>query len=328
MKVSRLTSYRQVIAGLLIDQMGVNSTFAFAAVSFGILIPLTYFLVLESLFVRPNLVEKVTNDDLASLEGQEVTRKPHEVRQTYKAQLAIFRGRITNYSFWKGVAKPVILTLFPINLYGALSFGAYFAAFTVLILIAATTFSMPPYNLSPTQVGLTNLPLLGTSLIGSFLFGWLSDVSAKFMSGRNKVVHGMYEPEYRLTLMLIATPLGVVSLIGFGLSVSNSLPLSWPITWMCVFNLSTVASTQAAVTYVIDCYPTEAASAFSGINLFSSVFTFLASAYVNGWVETSGPVVVFNCFAAIVGVVSVMTIPQYVFGKRTRSFMARNKWTR
>lgn len=148
----------------------------------------------------------------------------------------------------------------------------------------------------------------------------MADAVAKFMAKRN---NGVFEPEFRLTLMLIATPLATAGFLGFGMSVQNGAPLAWPIVFMSIHALSVPFASQASLTYVIDCHPKDANQAFVTINFAKAVFTFMATTYANGWLASVGPKAVFDAITLINLGVCLLTIPAYVFGKRFRSLVSR-----
>ena len=74
----------------------------------------------------------------------------------------------------------------------------------------------PPYNLNPAQVGLTNASLPLVVLISSPFSGWLADTTARVM---DRYSNGVFEPEFRLSLMLIAVSLPTAGFLGFRMSV-------------------------------------------------------------------------------------------------------------
>jgi MFS family permease len=177
--------------------------------------------------------------------------------------------------------------------------------------------------LNPAQVGLTNLPLLVVALIGSPLSGWTADALAKFMARRNK---GVFEPEFRLTLMIPAVIFATVGFLGFGMSVSAGYPIVWPLVFMSIHSLSVPFASTASLTYVIDCHPKDANQAFVTINFTKAVFTFIATTYANGIMANIGPRAVFDGITVINLGVCALTIPAYVFGKRFRSLVARSSF--
>lgn len=132
------------------------------------------------------------------------------------------------------------------------------------------------------------MPLLGVALIASPLSGWSADAIAKFMARRN---NGVFEPEFRLTLMIPATIFSTIGFLGFGMSAAQGLPIAWPMTFMSIHSLSVPFASTASLTYVIDCHPKDANQAFVTINFTKAVLTFIATTYASGILITHGPTV-------------------------------------
>lgn len=70
------------------------------------------------------------------------------------------------------------------------------------------------------------------SLLGTFLSQWLSDYLATFLAIRNR---GVYEPEFRLVIMIPYILLAVAGLVAFGASVTNQEP--WPVPVVVGFGI-------------------------------------------------------------------------------------------
>lgn len=279
-----------------------------------------YFIVVETTYNGPRAGGKEIELEEKGSSFTIVT----ESKETYKQQLRLFRGRISEDSFWRGAWKPVPLIAYPAVLFSTVVYGSYFTWLLTISVLSVTAFSMPPYNLNPAQIGATNLPLLVVGLIGSPLSGWLADAIPKFMARRNG---GVFEPEFRLVLMLIATPLATAGFLGFGMSVQNGAPLVWPVFFMSIHSLSVPFASQASLAYVIDCHPKDANQAFVTINFTKAVFTFLATTYANGWMASIGPRNVFTAITMINLAVCALTIPAYVYGKRFRSLVSFSTYT-
>ncbi|KAH7139087.1 MFS transporter-like protein [Dendryphion nanum] len=307
----------QTISGVIIENISFEATFGVSAIIFIPVLALVYFFVVETTYNGPRGTK-------VEIEEKGVFKPvTTDARETYRQRLRLFRGRISGESFWKGAWKPVPLIAYPAVLFSTVVYGSYFTWLLTISVLSVAAFSAPPYNLGPAQIGMTNLPLLAVGLIGSPLSGWMADAVAKFMARRNK---GVFEPEFRLTLMLIATPLATAGFLGFGMSVQKQAPLVWPIFFMSIHSLSVPFASQASLTYVIDCHPKDANQAFVTINFTKAVFTFLATTYANGWYAQVGPRRVFDTITAInIGVCS-LTIPAYIFGKRFRGMVARSKF--
>lgn len=120
------------------------------------------------------------------------------------------------------------------------------------VLVSLQVLTNKPYNLNPAQVGLTKIPHMIAALIFAPMAGILSDWLSKFMTKRN---NGIFEPEFRLTLMLIAVPVSTASFIGFGLAAEHKQSVTWILFWGVLQSVSSPFGTQAAVSYILDCYP-------------------------------------------------------------------------
>ncbi|KAF2681616.1 MFS general substrate transporter [Lentithecium fluviatile CBS 122367] len=308
----------QTISGIIVQNISFEATFGISALIFIPIVVLMYFVVVETTYNGPRGNTVIELAEKGSVSFVDTAKK-----ETYSQKLRLFRGRVSGESFWKGVWKPVPLIAYPAVLFSTVVYGMFFTLLVTISVLSVTAFSMPPYNLNPAQIGLTNLPLLAVSLIGSPLSGWMADGIPKAMARRNK---GVFEPEFRLTLMLIATPLATAGFLGFGMSVQRGLPIGWPVFWVAVYSLSVPFASQASLAYVIDCHPKDANQAFVTINFTKAVMTFLATTYANGWFLKMGPQATFNIITTINLGVCLMTIPAYVFGKRFRSMVARSSF--
>ncbi|KAL5119984.1 hypothetical protein ACEQ8H_002082 [Pleosporales sp. CAS-2024a] len=318
----------QTIAGAIIENISFEATFGITALIYIPLLMSIYLFVLETTYDRPSPSTTSTKDvypDEKSGMGAEMLSyiDLDEPKEPYVRQLRLFRGRLSNESFWKNAWKPVPLIAYPAVLFSTVVYGSYFTWLLTISVLSASIFSAPPYALNPAQIGLTNLPLLAVGLIGSPLSGWASDAIAKFMARRNK---GVFEPEFRLVLMVPATIFATVGFIGFGLSTQQGVPIMWPITFMSIHAFSVPFASTASLTYVIDCHPRDANQAFVTINFTKAVFTFIATTYANGWLAHVGPQAVFGMVTGVNLAICGLTVPAYVFGKKFRSLVARSKF--
>ncbi|EEH37126.2 hypothetical protein PAAG_07544 [Paracoccidioides lutzii Pb01] len=306
----------QVVSGYTIQNLGLLVPFGIAALIFCVLLPAIFFLVpeTENGTYRPGNVHEKPETAESDINA---TKRP------YREGLKVFNGRISDDSFWKLAVKPLPLILFPAVVFSTFIYGSFFTWLVVFSILSTNIFTSPQYGLTPSQVGLTNLPLLGVGLFGTPLSGAIADWLVCFMARRNK---GIYEPEFRLILMIPATILSTVAFLGYGLSIHKGAPLAVPLAFMSLHSLSIPFAASASFTYVIDCHPKDANQAFVTINFAKDVFTFIASMFVNGWYSYRGPREVFIWISGLNLAFSVMTIPMYVYGKRFRSIVARNSF--
>ena len=313
--------------------MGISAIFGFAAAAYAILLPLSYFLVLESgYFERQDGLQSDTTHDSSVQKGSEWCEDDLKVavntpaKKPYRQQLALFRGRLSANKFWFGSLKPLCLMISPIIFYSSLLFTVFFILLVGTSILASVILSAAPYNLSPSEIGLTNLPQVIVVMFGGPLIGWLSDVTVRYMAKSNGTNPGVAEPEFRLVLLLLCVPIAVVGLVGLGLSIDQGLPLMWVIIWLSVISLGSVTSTQVAITYVVDCFPDQSGQAFASVNAVAALVIFVGSGPAIEWLAVSGALVVFSVLASASVIISGLAIPIYVFGKRIRGAFARAAW--
>jgi hypothetical protein len=309
--------------------MGLKFTFGFAALMFAIVLPAIYFLVPETVYVRPTsdmvtITKPSKNEDKnpfkdpGTIEVIEIERS--ESRKPYSARLRIFQGRITDESFWRTAVRPLPLLAYPAVVFSTIVYGSFMTWLIGFSLIQAGVFIAAPYHLNPSQLGLMNFPSFGAAIIGTLLAGWSADALVKFMARRN---NGVYEPEFRLLLMIPAVLFSTIGFLGWGISVQNGSHLSIVMAFNAIHSFSVPWASAASFTYVIDCHPENANEAFVAINFVKAIFTFVASLYVNGWLAAVGPKKMFITITIINLVVSSFTIPMYIYGKRFRSIVSQ-----
>ncbi|KAK6602963.1 major facilitator superfamily transporter [Botrytis cinerea] len=193
--------------------------------------------------------------------------------------------------------------------------------FTWIILIGAVVsqiFGAEPYNMSTTAVG--NLagiaPLIG-STIGTLTAGWACDKIVGYLALRNR---GMYEPEFRLLIIIpafIAMAIG-----GFGLGAAIHKELS-PVTcgvFMAILNFAVGAGCTGVVAYTNDVCGQRSGEAFGLAMIIKSAFAFGLTFVFNDYYSAAGPLKYFSTFTALTLGIMLTTIPMYVFGKRIRAW--------
>lgn len=173
----------------------------------------------------------------------------------------------------------------------------------------------PPYNLKPDQLAYINLPGSFVNLFTSIFSGLFSDWLIKFLSRRN---NGIYEPEFRLILMLPAT---IFSTMGF-LLLGPAYHYKWSVAKIIAcglcFQLSAPFAGNAAMTYIYDTQRTTATEAVVASALVKSIFGYFVTSYVPHWFQRVGPIKAFRTLAILNISFACLTIPVYIFGKRLR----------
>ncbi|KAK7757746.1 hypothetical protein SLS62_000124 [Diatrype stigma] len=324
----------QIVSGFIIDSLGVPSAFGIAAAVYCFVLPAMYFVVVETTYTKPRstapeksveeiLSEKAGIEREVWLDDEESLAK--EPKESYASQLRLFRGRLSPQSFWRGVVKPFPLIAFPAVLFSTFVYASFFCWLLMIGVLSVSIFAAPPYNLSPAQIGLTNVPLAIGALVFTPVSGWMADAVPMWMARRNG---GVYEPEFRLVLMAIAVPLSTAGFIGFGVAAAKGLSLAWCLVWITMHSIAVPFASQAAISYVIDCHTQDANQAFVTINFVKALMSFAASSVSNGLLQRFGPQNLFVGIAMLNLGISLFTIPSYIYGKRLRSWVARSEWAK
>ena len=117
---------------------------------------------------------------------------------TYRQRLALTTP--TDEPILRHFYQPItILFTIPGVAYAAVTYGTMLAWISMISSAVAYYPGLPPYNLTPNQIGLLSLgPFVGL-LIGTIIFSPASDWSIVKLASRNK---GIFEPEMRLWLSL------------------------------------------------------------------------------------------------------------------------------
>ncbi|KAF7894752.1 uncharacterized protein EAF01_010202 [Botrytis porri] len=261
---------------------------------------------------RTHILEK---DSTMEIEIQEM-----EPKKTFVETLSLYNGRVSDAGFWKTAIKPIPLIVFPAVIVCTFVYASFQTWLISFSLLSVNIFSAPPYNLSSSQIGLTNLPQFFMGIAATMLAGWTADKITAFMSRHN---NGVYEPEFRLTLMIPAVILSTIGFFGFGISVERGLPIYWPVAFMTINSLAVPFATSASFTYVIDCHPRDANQAFVTINFVKAIMVFVSSSCINEWLEMAGAKCVFITIGLINAGICMLALPIYVYGKRLRGLIAR-----
>ncbi|KAF2397311.1 MFS general substrate transporter [Trichodelitschia bisporula] len=335
-----------VIAGNIVAKLGIKYTYI---VSFGVLVPLVvliYFFAWETTFPRP-IVQQNTSDSFATAADVELKKPqvtmierveteqwsgigPDRTRDyaadrklTFREQLVVFRGRVTDRNFFKAFMQPFPLMVFPSVLFSTIINGAFMTWMIVSGIISHQVLLYPPYNLKPDVLAYVGLPGSVVGLLSAVGAGLLSDWVIRFMAHRN---NGVYEPEFRLVLMAPAILFSTIGFLSMGPAYAEHAKVVRLIGNGLVFHIAGPFANSACITYIFDTMQNTSTEAMVATSLFKHIFAFFATTYVPGWFKHVGPIKCFRTLAILNICFSVMTIPMYVYGKRMRGMIGRNEF--
>lgn len=250
--------------------------------------------------------------DVAEEAGAHERERP----ETYIQSLKVYHGRFSRENYLRSVLSPLAVLLLPGVAWAAYCYATA-VAFSIAISVSLSSiFSAAPYHFTTSHIGLTVLSPFVGDLIGNLVPGPVSDSMVVFLSRRNK---GVYEPEFRILLVIPAFFIGLAGYWGFGLAIHYRVHWFGPV--FC-FGLSALAGQVVSLisnTYLLDCHRKYAQDAYAVVTLFKGVLTFAAAFFISNWLHKSGIVEVFFLIGMIHGVACVWGLILYVYGKRVSS---------
>ena len=342
--------FTPVIVGKMTNTLGWQWTFYFIAIFTALMLPLVILFVPETAFVRDARLntDTTTEDDIneKNLESPSPPLTPSQPppKLISKANMMPFNGRKTDESFWKLLLRPFPLFFHPSIFWACLIQGALIG-WTVLIgVVLAAIMIGPPLLFNEVKTGYMYTGAFIGAILGFVLSGLLADSVPKYMTKKNG---GVYEPEFRLPLVVPQLVLGCAGLYGFGITANDTYTYGWfwPDFFFALEVMGMVLGAVASALYIVDAHRDIAVEAFTCMLIFKNIFSFGLTWSGFGWLEHSGKEGVKNVFVAISSVQVViccttillcefifvnerpnciLTMPADVFGKKNRSFFTRH----
>lgn len=273
---------------------------------------------------EPNPVPIGITDNKSDSDSDSVKLENPEMKP-YRETLHLFSGRHTPDKWWMVALRPFYLYLYPPVLYGSL---IYSMAVVWLIVISETVsdiFKGEGYGYSQQTVGLFYLgPFIG-GVLGSLSCGLIGDRLTRVIVKRN---HGIYEPEFRLVMLIPATIMICFGLMGYGWSSEDLDPWIAPVVFFgCLSFGSSIASTTA-ITYTVDCYKMFASEALVSFNFSKNFVGFIFSLFNTLAFDARGGKNTFVIYGCVQMFLSLAGIALYVFGKVLREWTDRKELLR
>lgn len=248
-------------------------------------------------------------------------------KESYWQSLALFNGRKTDENFFKLLLRPFPLFLQPAFLWASFIQGAMIGWTVFIGVILAEFFLGYPLWWDEVKTGYAYTGAFLGALLGFIIAGVLSDWSAKVLTRFN---NGVYEPEFRIVLVIPQFIFGVMGLYGFGITIDGMMKLKyhWSVPLMffgfevCGMVIGAVASSL----YIVDAYRDLSIEGFTCLIIFKNFFSYGLTYKAYDWLVENGSKgrPVFNALGSVQLVICLLSIPMYVFGKRNRSFFHRH----
>ena len=278
-----------VISGYVITNLSWQWTFWLLAILFGIELACVMFFFPETSFDRDESSRTITTPKSVSGDEAFISHVPkdHE-KGDVPTSLPLCDEQMgassSVVSLWRRVLglrdlqiknqrqilvvciEPILILRHPTVIWSCAMWSVTFTWVIIQGAVADQIFMAPPYLLSTTAVG--NLvgiaPLLGAAL-GTLVGGWSCDFIGKTLAIRNK---GVYEPEFRLWVMVPFLVTAVLGSFGLGMAIHNGLSYIICGVFLAILNFAVGIGCTGIVTYSNDVCQHRAGESF-GVTMVS-----------------------------------------------------------
>ncbi len=174
-------------------------------------------------------------------------------KRTYMQELMPFSGRKSEEPFWKLLLRPFPLFFHPGILWACIIQGSLIGWTVFIGVILAAVFLGPPLFWDEVNTGYAYTGAFIGAVLGFLVAGGLADWSAKWLTAKN---NGIYEPEFRMVLVIPQMIFGCLGLYLFGITSSKLLVYSWvlPIVGFMFEVMGMVIGAVAASLYIVDAH--------------------------------------------------------------------------
>ncbi|KAJ5935988.1 hypothetical protein N7454_005286 [Penicillium verhagenii] len=323
--ISGLANFPTFLSGLITTRLGWRWMFWMLAIFLGIGLVLVLLFGWETSFNRPETMlevgtpkyEEQTKVDAVEIEHSAATEYgPRSGKRSFLQRLKPFSGTYSEIPCWRLVINPFLVLAHPAAIWATLLLSITTAWYVVVSFVIAQIFANAPYMLEAVDIGYMSAgPIVGGTL-ASIVAGFISDPICSVLARHN---HGIYEPEFRLVLII---PMFISTVIGwflFGNLVEQGRsPALMTVIWGIAITSMQFCST-AIGTYIVDAYQDISTEVFI-IGMVVKNFVFFGLSFgVNDWVSAWGPAKVFDVIGGIQIVLCILSGLTWVFGKIWRA---------
>ncbi|KAK8098912.1 uncharacterized protein PG998_012153 [Apiospora kogelbergensis] len=221
----------------------------------------------------------------------------------------------------KGFTVPTVVWLLALN-------GAFLGVYVFQSSTFAGILLAPPFGLASEWLGFVQLSLIVANFVALPIVGYGSDYLIKLASRINK---GVYEPEFRLLTGILPALATVVSCVIFGQTGAHPDSPRWS-SWAgiavpyAVGYAAFLGANTVGITYVLDSWPREAGALLLVVAAGRGFLSFGLGYATVPAVGRLGYDGAMNAYAVTCGVISLLGVPVFFFGKRVRAWTLRHYW--
>ncbi|KAM0353565.1 hypothetical protein ACHAPU_001577 [Fusarium lateritium] len=246
-------------------------------------------------------------------------------KKDFLQSISLFDGRKTDERYWVLLLRPFPLLAHPAFIWGCLIQGAMIGWTVFIGVIVAALFIGSPYYWNEVDAGYTYTGAFVGAVLGFVLAGLLADSSVKYMTKLNK---GIYEPEFRILLVIPMMIIGGIGLYGFALTAPGVIEKKYtyhvPLIFFGFEVAGMVIGAVSSSLYIVDAYRDLAIEGFTIMIIFKNFFSFILTFFAYNWINQGGIERTMLAIASIQVVVCLLSVPMYIYGKRVRAFYYRH----
>ncbi|KAM4055051.1 major facilitator superfamily protein [Hirsutella rhossiliensis] len=346
--------FTPIVVGKITESLGWEWTFYLVSIFMAVTLPAVFLFCPETAYRRESRLNIDSTVDEISLNSKSAstssptmvdgapTRPPGFVlvptssamqsignastpKKTFVQSLSLFDGRKTDERYWVLLLRPFPLLMNPAFIWGCLIQGTLIGWTIFIGVLVAVMFIGPPYFWGEVMAGYTYTSAFVGALGGFAISGLLADSSVKYLTRLNK---GIYEPEFRILLVIPMLITGGIGLYGFGLTaedvVSGKYSYIVPLIFFAFEVAGMVIGAVASSLYIVDAYRSLTVEGFTLMIIFKNIFSFILTWYAYDWLVQSGFRVVFVIIASVQVGVCLLSVPLYIWGKRIRAYFHRH----
>lgn len=249
----------------------------------------------------------------------------HTPKKSFMESLSLFDGRKTDERYWVLLLRPFPLLTHPAFIWGCLIQGTMIGWTVFLGVIIAAIFIGPPYYWGEVKAGYTYIGAFVGAICGFIIAGVLADSSVRYLTRRN---NGVYEPEFRILLVVPMLVIGGIGLYGFGLTAGDVINGKYtyhvPLVFFGFEVAGMVIGAVSSSLYIVDAYRDLTIEGFTVMIIFKNFFSFVLTFYAYDWIISGGVRPTLLAISSIQVFVCLLSIPMYIYGKRVRAFYHRH----
>ncbi|KAK9471569.1 major facilitator superfamily domain-containing protein [Dipodascopsis tothii] len=316
-----------IVSGPCITNLGWQWAFWILSILTLSVVVLGLFTFHETLFVRDVISpEFASEDDL-----KDVSVSDAEKQSQFKPAKGLFckpwelvdsgYTSVSKAGFWVTVLRTFPMYMSPMTWFAILTFGMLQVFIVISSSSIAAVLMSPPYYFNATDTGLTSVASLVGALLALVLFGPILDWCVRFFSARNG---GVFEPEFRLPPMFLATLFVCFGFVGYGYSTNHGIHWMAPTTCLGMLAFGQTIGCSTTMAYIADSFCDRSAEAWAAISIVRNIISFSFLWFISDWLAAENNQQVFGILAGLAVACTATTIPMYIYGKRVRSWCYRH----